>query len=605
MPQEHHNNELGSGIGRKSMAGIFRDAQGILLNLILALAVLPGDVGATDYRVSTPAQITSAMTSARPGDTLTMTNGIWTSAAIVFRGSGTAVAPILLRAESYGGVVLTGTSSLRISGRHLIVDGLLFKNGSSPSGDVIEFRGPGGESDSCRLTNCAITDYNPADSTNDNKWVSLYGTRNRVDHCYFKGKRNSGTTLVVWLSDRPNYHQIDHNYFGNRPVLYGWNGGETIRVGTSDWSMYDSYTIVEYNLFEECNGEIEIISNKSCENIYRYNTFVSCQGTLTLRHGNRCTVEGNFFLGNHARNSGGIRIIGEDHRVFNNYVSGTSGDDLYSALTIMNGVPNSPLNRYFQVKRAVVAFNTFVDNVHTVNLGGGKSAEVSLPPLDCLVANNVVQASSSPLIALTDTPINLTWQGNVFFGATLGLSQTQGIATISPQLTLSADGLWRPAVSSPVVNGAVGSFAYITLDMDGQPRDAQFDVGADEISATQKVRRQLTRSDVGPPQGLMTGVEEKGVGSSGSAADFWLRSNYPNPFNPRTNIDFMIPRTGRAAMRVLNMLGQEVEVLLDGVVEGQRWRMTTFDASHLSSGVYFLQLQFEGKHLVQKMVYAK
>jgi hypothetical protein len=33
--------------------------------------------------------------------------------------------------------------------------------------------------------------------------------------------------------------------------------------------------------------------------------------------------------------------------------------------------------------------------------------------------------------------------------------------------------------------------------------------------------------------------------------------------------------------------------------------MTTFDASHLSSGVYFLQLQFEGKHLVQKMVYTK
>jgi len=577
----------------------------VLAIMVIVAAVLPGYLGATDHRVSTPAQIVTAMGIARPGDTLTMTNGVWSNALIEFKGIGTSTAPYMLRVESYGGVVLSGSSYLRISGRNLIVDGLMFKNGSSPSGDVIEFRGTSGESDSCRLTNCAIIDYSPSDSTKDNKWVSMYGTRNRVDHCYFEGKKNSGTTLVVWLSARPNYHQIDHNHFAYRPELYGWNGGETIRVGTSDWSMYDSFTIVEYNLFEECNGEIETISNKSCGNIYRYNTFLSCQGTLTLRHGNRCTVEGNFFIANHVPNSGGIRIIGEDHKVFNNYVCGTSGSSLKSALTLMNGVPNSPLNRYFQVKRAIVVFNTFVDNTYPLNIGGGKDSELSLPPLDCVIANNAVSGSRSPLITVTDTPINMSWQGNIFFGASLGMTQPQGITMVNPQIVVSSDGLWRPAVSSPVVNGAVGSFAYITLDMDGQPRDAQFDVGADEISTLQRIRRPLTRSDVGPPQQLMTGVEEKSVGSSGSAPDFWLRSNYPNPFNPRTNIDFMIPRTGRAAMRVLNMLGQEVGVLLDGVVEGQRRRMTTFDASHLSSGVYFLQLQFEGKHLVQKMVYAK
>lgn len=583
----------------------FRNIHCLFAFIVALMTVLPAIVGATEYHVSTPAQIAAALNSARPGDTLTMTNGKWMNVLIVFQGYGTASAPLLLRAESYGGVVISGSSSLRISGRNLVVDGLLFKNGSSPSGDVIEFRGPKGESDSCRLMNSAIIDYNPTDSTRDCKWVSLYGSYNRVDHCYFKGKKNSGTMLVVWLSAKPNYHRIDRNHFANRPLLYGWNGGETIRVGTSDWSMYDSFTTVEYNLFEECNGEIEIISNKSCENIYRYNTFVSCQGTLTLRHGNRCTVEGNFFLANREPNSGGIRIIGEDHKVFNNYISGTTGTSLFSALTIMNGVPNSPLNRYFQVKRAVVAFNTFVDNEHTFNIGGGKDAEISLPPLDCVVANNVVQGSRSPLIALTDVSTNLTWQGNIMFGASLGMTQPQGITIVNPQLTLSADGLCRPAASSPVVNAAGGSFPYVMLDMDGQSRDSQFDVGADEISTARKSILPLTRSDVGPPQGLMTGVEEKSVGSSGSAPDFWLCSNYPNPFNPRTTIDFMVPRTGRAAMRVLNMLGQEVGVLLDGVVEGQQRRMTTFDASHLSSGVYFLQLQFEGNHLVQKMVYAK
>ena len=574
--------------------------------LVLALIALPVGLFATDYRVSTPAQISTALTSARPGDTLTMTNGVWSNAAIVFKGFGTSTAPYLLRAESYGGVVLTGSSNLRITGRHLIVDGLLFKNGSSPSGDVIEFRGTNGESDSCRLTNCAIINFSPSDSTKDNKWVSLYGTRNRVDHCYFEGKTNSGATLVVWRpSDRPNYHQIDHNHFGFRPVLYGWNGGETIRVGTSDSSLSDSFTIVEYNLFEECNGEIETISNKSCGNVYRYNTFVSCQGTLTLRHGNRCTVEGNFFIANHVPNSGGIRIIGEDHKVFNNYVCGTSGSSLKSALTLMNGVPNSPLNRYFQVKRAIVAFNTFVDNVYSMNLGGGRNSELSLPPLDCVIANNVVFGSRSPLITVNDTPINMTWQGNIFFGALLGIApQPQGIAMVSPQFAMSAEGLWRPGASSPVVNTGAGLFPYVTTDMDGQQRDGQPDVGADEISTTPGEQRPLTRQDVGPPPQLLTSTRAREDDEIDVVSDFRLFSNYPNPFNPTTAISYQLSAISFVKLRVFDVLGREVATLVDGLRQPGTYQ-TTFDASLLNAGTYFLELRSNGHRAVQKMVYAK
>ncbi|MCX6142449.1 MAG: T9SS type A sorting domain-containing protein [Ignavibacteriales bacterium] len=561
--------------------------------MVIALCLsilLPGVLHATDYRVSTPAQITEAMASVRPGDTLTMTNGNWKNALIVFQAIGTKAAPILLRAETYGGVILSGSSNLKICGRNLVVDGLLFRDGSSPSGDVIEFRGPAGESDSCRLTNSSIIEYNPADSTKDNKWVSLYGTYNRVDHCYLKGKRNSGTTLVVWLSAKPNYHQIDHNYFANRPVLYGWNGGETIRVGTSDWSMYDSFTIVEYNLFEECNGEIETISSKSCGNIYRYNTFVSCQGTLTLRHGNRCTVEGNFFFGNRAPNSGGIRIIGEDHKVFNNYVSGTDGSSLKSALTIMNGVPNSPLDRYFQVKRAMVVFNTFVDNSHTLNLGGGKDSEVSLPPLDCVIANNIVQGTSAPLITLTDVPVNMTWQGNIFYGTSLGMTQPQGITVVNPQISLFADGLWRPAASSPAVDAAVGSFPYVTIDMDGHVRTGQFDIGADELSAAPVILRPLTKRDVGPPSQMISSAVEGRSESSVPEQNFWLRSNYPNPFNPTTNFEFRIAKFALVNLRVFDVLGKEVATIVNDERQTGIYKVT-WDASSLPSGVYYYRLQ--------------
>ena len=578
--------------------------QRALVSALWLCIMLPGLVSATDYRVSTPAEISATLARVRPGDTLTMTNGNWKNALIVFQANGTKSAPILLRSETYGGVILTGSSNLKIGGRNLIVDGLLFRDGSSPSGDVIEFRGPGGESDSCRLTNSAIIDYSPADSTKDNKWVSLYGAYNRVDHCYFKGKKNSGTTLVVWLSAKPNYHQIDRNHFANRPVLYGWNGGETIRVGTSDWSMYDSNTIVEYNLFEECNGEIETISSKSCGNIYRYNTFVSCQGTLTLRHGNRCTVEGNFFFGNRAPNSGGIRIIGEDHKVFNNYVTGTDGSSMKSALTIMNGVPNSPLNRYFQVKRAVVAFNTFVSNSHTFEIGAGKDSEVSLPPLDCVIANNIVQGTSAPLITLTDVPVNMTWQGNIFYGASLGITQPQGITIASPQMALSADGLWRPAASSPALDAAAGSFPYVSIDIDGQARTGQLDIGADEISAAPVVLRPLTRKDVGPPSQMISSAAEERREVSVPEKNFWLRSNYPNPFNPSTIFEFRVSSFGFVSLKVFDVLGRDVATVVNGVrpagVYSVRW-----NASSLPSGVYFYQLRAGDFVDTKKMVYTK
>jgi poly(beta-D-mannuronate) lyase len=95
---------------------------------------------ATEYYVTTPGEITSVMYVAQPGDTLTMANGVWTDALIVFEGNGTEEQPILLRSETPGDVILSGSSNLRIAGDYLIVDGLYFKNGYSSSGGVIEFR---------------------------------------------------------------------------------------------------------------------------------------------------------------------------------------------------------------------------------------------------------------------------------------------------------------------------------------------------------------------------------------------------------------------------------------------------------------------------------
>ncbi|MDA7537511.1 polysaccharide lyase 6 family protein, partial [Akkermansiaceae bacterium] len=386
--------------------------------------------------VSTLGALNSAISNADPGDTILMANGAWTDTVINFNTDGLAGQPITLRAEVDGQVTMEGASRIKFSGDYLVVQGLHFTNGSiADGGHVVEFRENSSNlANHCRLTHCAITDYNPADPTTNYKWVSVHGMHNRVDHCSFKGMNHVGVTLTVWLGTNApaNHTRIDHNVFSDRTEGDG-NGFETIRIGTSSRSMQESKTIVEDNYFYRCDGEIEIISNKSVGNIYRRNTFESCSGQLTLRHGNECIVEGNYFLGNGISGTSGVRVIGEDHVVVNNYFENLRGTSARAALSFYNGVPNSPLNRYFQVKRALIAFNTFSECRENFVIGID-SSDTSLPPLDCVIANNIVEGDDDPLIEYRTTPLNMQYEGNIFHGASLGISQLSGIQLIDPLL---------------------------------------------------------------------------------------------------------------------------------------------------------------------------
>jgi poly(beta-D-mannuronate) lyase len=469
--------------------------------------LLPLATAGAEFTVTNITQLDDAIRQARAGDAIIMANGVWDDADIQFTGAGGPESRILLRAEVPGKVFLTGSSRLALSGAYLVVEGLTFTNGYRTSGDVIAFRDSSSSvASNCQVSNCAVIGYNPPSPDNDTKWVSLYGFSNRVDHCYFKGKQNSGALLVVWLSssdaDKPNFHRIDHNYFGERPDL-GQNGGEGMRVGDSATSFNVSHTIVEHNYFERCSGEIEIISNKSCENIYRYNTFVDCEGALTLRHGNRCAVEGNFFFGHGKTRTGGVRIIGEGHMVFNNYFQDLAGAEGRSALSIMQGLEDTPLNGYFQVKNAIVAFNTFVNCNNSLLIGlsdtlTGTDRETTLPPVDCKIANNIIRSTKNKLVDQRIIPGNMLWEGNFMFGTTLGISANTGITVTDPKLAQMADDIWRPITNSVALGNAQGDYSFITTDIDGQDRPLVKDAGCDQSSPVQFVRRLLTPADVGP-----------------------------------------------------------------------------------------------------------
>ncbi|WP_417850182.1 polysaccharide lyase 6 family protein [Thalassoglobus sp.] len=454
--------------------------------LVFTLVVTAHPAVAAERLLQPTDDVNKILGEAAPGDHFKLKNGVWKNFEIRFSAVGTSDRPILVEAETPGEVVFTGESKFEFGGEHIVVSGFHFKDVTTPVHILATRRSSKELANHCRVTECAFTNTLPSSGKKEQKYLSLYGTHNRVDHCHFSGKESDGTTLVVWVTDRPNHNRIDHNYLGHRKPL-GRNGGETIRIGTSDVSMNESLTIVEKNLFEECNGEAEMISNKSCGNIYRENTFRRCSGTLTLRHGNRCRVEENFFLGEGARGTGGVRVIGEDHIVVNNYFSNLKGDDERSALCMMNGLKDSPLHGYFQVKNPIVAFNTFIDCKVTFSIGVGGSKKQGEPPVNSLITNNILVGKKDLVVIHPfGEPVESRYADNL---------EAETIAEISFQLDDSK--IARPTLNSPAIAAASPLWDEIQRDIDGVDRGKKpHDIGCDEFG--NQTRPPLTKKDVGP-----------------------------------------------------------------------------------------------------------
>ncbi|UCE19412.1 MAG: T9SS type A sorting domain-containing protein, partial [Gemmatimonadota bacterium] len=72
-------------------------------------------------------------------------------------------------------------------------------------------------------------------------------------------------------------------------------------------------------------------------------------------------------------------------------------------------------------------------------------------------------------------------------------------------------------------------------------------------------------------------------------AEYQLSQNYPNPFNPETDITFGLPQAEKVTLTVYNLLGQVVDVLVDGPLKAGH-HTVTWDASDMASGIYYYQL---------------
>jgi poly(beta-D-mannuronate) lyase len=445
--------------------------------------------------VKTASELEEAIANAQPGDEIVLANGSWKDIEIKFEGKGTELKPITLRAETPGEVFIEGKSDLKFGGSYLVADGLYFRNGFTPSRSVIEFRISDDQlANHCRVTNCVIEDYNQMQRDRADLWVMFWGRHNQLDHCYITGKSNRGPTVRVNANGNENIrneHQIVNNHFGPRPRK-GGPSGETIQLGDSYTSMCPSNTVVAKNLFERCDGEVEVISSKTNFNEFRNNVFYKCEGSLVTRHGNYCKIDGNYFIGDdNSKNMGGIRIINTGHWVTNNYFYNLKGESFRSPLAVMNGIPKSPLNRYNQVTDVVVAHNTWINCASPWQFGVGTNisqkdvlplSEIrSATPIRTVVANNIIYnetGDENPIVAHDDIG-GIRFKNNLITNQNVSFAQNNGLKEKAIDISKVADYIFEPASSLAEVDVYKGfEFETIENDLFGNARSNENWVGA-------------------------------------------------------------------------------------------------------------------------------
>jgi len=471
------------------------------LLLLFSVSVL----GQTRYNINGPEELEDNTYVA--GDVIVLANGVYnTDERIDFLGNGTVDNPIVFRAETPGGVVFTGGLQMNIGGDYVVVDGFYWQGGYGAS-NFIQFRNGTDYANHSTIQNCAIDGLaiHPDDIADDiangsitkHRWIVLYGTYNTVINCSFMNKASAGALILAEYQynaedDRCATvgHTISNNYFYNYEkmdnTLSNSGDSETIRIGSSDDQNVNSNTAVSNNYFVEADGENEIITNKSKNNIFINNTFRRCRGSLVLRHGSDATVNGNYFLGEDVDGTGGIRITDSNHEITNNYIQDcitvNSQAKWNNGITFLGGGDNNAVvcnststsNGYQKSENINLSNNTIINT----NAPLYYNTDKGLTDPTGTVSNNLIYfAASNPNLSDVisgDTPTSyvnlgtaLTYAGNVYTGTVLGETNT-GFSE-DTGITAASDGeIFTFSGTGSVGKGAVmGAYTPTTDNMVG------------------------------------------------------------------------------------------------------------------------------------------
>lgn len=452
----------------------------IAFSLIVLVLLSPQKLFAQTVTVSSAADLQTAINKAKPGDIIALADGVYTTNDnITISRQGTAEKPITITALHPGKAEIAGQGgfSLVKPATHIIISGFKFTHAASKAKTGIG-------TSFCRFT------QNVFETPGDGEDLTVAGSDQEVDHNTFQNKNAMGRFIAIrgegkQIAERLHIH---HNYFNNAVSQGGKNGAEAFQFGLSGFSLSSSNSVVEYNLFERCAGENELISVKASAVTLRYNTIRDCPAQFTLRHGNKDLVYGNYFF-----NTPGLRIFGDDHVIYSNYFESCS-----DAIVIGNGdgevADGAQLTAHDRPDRVLIAFNTLVNNkgniVQTARNKGMGATYIT-------VANNIIQGGGAAT-AISGPYTDGQWTGNILFNVKgAGTMPAEGYTMADPKLVKTASGAYHLQNGSPAVDHAIGVYPKIKFDMDGQIRTGAYDIGADEISNSPITVHVLHQGDVG------------------------------------------------------------------------------------------------------------
>lgn len=240
---------------------------------------------------------------------------------------------------------------------------------------------------------------------------------------------------------------------------------------------------------------------------------------------------------------------------------------------------------------------TFYDDLSITTAGGPPDITVVLDPIGgpiiipptggsfayaVVLNNNGTSTATFDAWIMVQMP-DLTWFGPVVGPATLtmtgGMSISRNRTQNVPANAPSGDYLYE---------ARVGSYPNDIWDFDNFP----FTKAMDGDNGASIGDWQCTGEAL-----------DVGIGAT-FPMEYALHGNYPNPFNPSTTISYALPEAAEVTLRIFDVNGRTVATLVDG------WRNAgshdvTFDAAHLSSGVYVYQLQTDNFTGARKMMLIK
>lgn len=480
----------------------------------------------TEMVVSDSRMIIDKLQNLNSGDIVLVKKGTYNlNKRIEITVNGSQAKPVVIKAEVPGTVIFSENSWFTFRNSSFVIfEGFEFVSNNGPAVELLGCN-------NVRITNNVFHLKETGKSSwiyigNDKNIVKNTSHHNRIDHNLFENKSFLGNFITIEGTMEPEYQVsqydlIDNNYFrdiGPRAE----NVLEAIRIGSSHVSLSSGFTIIEKNLFERCDGDPESVSIKSSDNIVRYNTFRECLGVLSLRHGNRNTVDGNFFLGNGRTGefidstkqrwvlgTGGVRFCGDNMKIINNYFEGLTGVNWDASLALTNGDADygtgQSLTKHYRNRYTIVAFNTFINNKSNIEVGydggGFQNNWWRLPAKEITIANNLIIGNSGKLIDIINQPVHTAFTGNIVLPsgtAVVGADFTkEEVKVMNPGLKKSGL-IWENHPGSKIKDKAAGSFPYVDKDIQGQNRKGKKDVGCDEVDDSEKRNKALTGSDVGP-----------------------------------------------------------------------------------------------------------